>query len=112
DTKALEIESDQSLLRPIAGLRVDLSERSGIDIQARICRRRMVEHIVRIQTERQMFRLTNTDALLDIRIERPHSRPFNRTQAEGTELPGRRIPQDDISIGVGERVQRAPLRQI
>ena len=67
----------------------------------------MIEHILRINPERQTFRLRDSDALLHVRVEVPTARPLDWTQPQRAQLSGRGIPQHDIPVGVRKRGQCA-----
>src|SRR5437773_4211687 len=96
-----------TLQRSVSNLGIDLAERTRVNIQIGICGCRMVEHIARIHTQRQVFRLRNLDRLQDIRIESPDSRPCEGIQSERSELSGRSIPQDNFSVGIRKRSESA-----
>src|SRR5207253_4414230 len=97
---------------PASGLGCNLAERTRIDIQGRVTRRRMIQHVVGIDAERQFLRLCKLDALLYVRMQIPRPRPFNRSQTERAELSGAGIPQDDVAIRIRKCGQRAPLTQV
>ena len=71
----------------------------------------MVEHIACIHTQGQIFRFCNLDRLEDIRVEPPESRSCERIQSERSELPGRSIPQHNLSVGIRKRSESAKGRE-
>src|SRR5437867_3201365 len=90
-----------------SSLGVDLAERIRVHVQIGIARRRMVEHIACIHTQRQSFRLCKLDRLQDIRVEAPHSGSYEGIQSERSELSRRSILQDNFSVGIGQRIESA-----
>src|SRR2546426_7132502 len=102
-----ELEMNLTLQPSISNLGIDLAERTRVYVQIGICGCRMVEHIAGIHTQRQSFRLRNLDRLQDIRVEAPHSRSCERIQSERSELSGRSIPQNNLSVGICKRRESA-----
>ena len=102
-----ELEMNLTLQLSTSGLGIDLAEGTRVNVQIGISGGRMVEYIACIHTQRQSFRLRNLDRLQDIRVEAPHSRPCEWIESERSELPGRSIPQDNFSVGIGKRIESA-----
>src|SRR5207244_10590491 len=96
-----------TLQRSTSSLVIDLAEGTRVNVQIGISGGRMVEYIACIHTQRQSFRLRNLDRLQDIRVEAPHSRSCERIQSERSELSGRSIPQNDVSVGICKRIESA-----
>ena len=98
-----EVQPQLSLEYPVSGLRHDLSECSSIDIQCRVSGRGMIEKVLGIHPESQVLRLTNADTLLDIRVEIPSARSFDRAQTQRAYASRFRILKDDIAIRIRQR---------
>src|SRR5207253_10748975 len=98
--KKLKLEPHQCLQATISGLHRDLPEGPRVDVQIRIPGSRMVEYVACIQPECHMSGLMNADAFLHIRVKAPSAWPFDRTQAQRTELSWRGIAQDHVAIRI------------
>ena len=107
-----KVETNLCLHGSASRLRIDLTKGAGIDTQIRSSRRRMIEYVARIHTQRQILGFRNAKAFLDVGIEIPAAGSLDRSQTETARLAGPGIFQNDISIGIGKRCVRAELGQV
>jgi len=107
-----EVEMNLRLDGPVSGLRGDLAEGTGIDVQVGITRGRMVEYVACVQTECEELGLTNPDAFLHIRVEGPDSGSFDVAQTQRAEFSASSIPQYDIAVGIRKRGVRAKSAEV
>src|SRR5438093_5436259 len=107
----LKIKPELSLKQAAPGLRVDLAEGPCVDVQVRVARCGVIERVGCVDPYGQILGFGNAHALLQVRIERPTARPFNRPKPERPELSRSRIAQHDVPVGVRERRIRAESRE-
>src|SRR6266571_4931714 len=107
----LEFQMELSCKGSVAGLGLDFTESSEIDIQVGITGRGMVQDVARINAQRHASRFRKPDPLLKIRIEAPAYWPINRIQAQCAELSRRGILQNDLAAGIGDCGIRAKCVQ-
>ena len=98
----LKLQANLAGERSVSGFRPNLSESTGVDIQVRVCRRRVIEEIASVEPDGHASGFCDSDFLLQIRIETPTAGSIDRVQTQRAQLSGRRILQEYVfSVGIG-----------
>src|SRR5712671_7583847 len=85
----------------------DLAETEIVDVQRRVSRLRMVEHIAGVDPQFQSLRFADAELLRHIRIKSPSSRCFHHSLAESAAVSGKRVFEKSlIRVDVVHRVER------
>src|SRR5262245_30908706 len=92
----LKLQANLAGERSASGFGRDLTKGTGVDIQVRSSRRRVIEDIASVKPDCHAPRFCDSDLLLQIRIEIPIAGPINRVQSQRAQLPGRPILQNDV----------------
>src|SRR4051812_4741578 len=108
-SRASESQADRSLEgTSLTALALDRSEwRIPVHIQERARWRRVVENVGRVHSECHLLRLRELERLAHGSIERPVSRKSQRRETKRAAGSRLRILEHDLSIGVGDGLERA-----
>ena len=104
--RALEVQTGADGEPPPIRCTRDLSEVRGIDVHIRIPEQRVIQDVRRIETDFKLLGLRNAHTLDQVCIQREAAGTFNNVATQRSDLAGRRVHQNRLTLSVENRQVR------